>query len=136
MTTLLVKMPSCPMFFAITKQDTVVGEPTMMRIASSSLYLNPNNAAMGRKMAGRMNSLIAVAAMAGLMRLRAALPEKDAPTASRATGVAVPPTVESVDCRMVGSLMRSREKGTPSRMPMIIGFFATFTKARLTAEPF
>ena len=53
MTTLLVKMPSCPMFFAITKQDTVVGEPTMMRIASSSLCLNPNRAAMGKSEAKR-----------------------------------------------------------------------------------
>ena len=67
------------------------------------------------------------------MHLAASLPEKDAPTASSATGVAVPPMVLSVEARMPGSFTRSSENGTPSRMPRMIGFFTTLTSACLTA---
>ena len=37
------------MFLAMTKQLTVVAEPSITRIAISSLSLNPNATAIGRK---------------------------------------------------------------------------------------
>ena len=43
--------PSCPMFLAITKQLTVVAEPSITRIAISSLSLNPKATAIGRNTA-------------------------------------------------------------------------------------
>ena len=58
-----------------------------------------------------MNSLIAVAASAGFMHLAASLPEKDAPTASSATGVAVPPMVlerRGEDARQLHAQQRKR----------------------------
>ena len=35
MTVLLVSVPSCPMDFAITKELTVVADPSIMRMATS-----------------------------------------------------------------------------------------------------
>lgn len=57
--------PSCPMFLAMTKQLTVVAEPSITRIAISSLSLNPKATAIGRNTATKPTSLINVAANAG-----------------------------------------------------------------------
>ena len=107
----------------------------MIKMAIIALPVKPIIAAMGRKTAGRINNLMAVASSAGFTHLAASPLEKDAPTASSATGVAVPPMVLSVEERIVGSFTRSSENGTPSRMPRMIGFFATLQSARLTAAP-
>ena len=56
--------PSCPMFLAMTKQLTVVAEPSITRIAISSLSLNPKATAIGRNTATKPTSLINVAANA------------------------------------------------------------------------
>ena len=50
---------------AMTKQLTVVAEPSITRIAISSLSLNPKATAMGRNTATKPTSLINVAANAG-----------------------------------------------------------------------
>ena len=57
--------PSCPMFLAMTKQLTVVAEPSITRIAISSLSLNPKATAIGRNTATKPTSLINVAANSG-----------------------------------------------------------------------
>ena len=44
------------MFFAMTKQVTVVGEPTMMRIATMELPRKPSSAAKGSVSAGSIKS--------------------------------------------------------------------------------
>ena len=67
----------------------MVGEPSITRIATSSLPLNPMATANGKKMAGRATSLINVAAIVGLIFLIALRPSKPAPTTRRAIGVAV-----------------------------------------------
>lgn len=41
MTTVLVSIPVCPIFFAITKHETVVAEPSITRIAMSCSPWNP-----------------------------------------------------------------------------------------------
>ena len=72
---------------------------------------------------------------AGFHFFSASPAEKDAPTTSRATGVAVPPTVLRAEVSMAGRLMRSRAKGMPATMPRMIGFFSTFRQAFFTIPP-
>ena len=48
MTTLEERVPSCPIFFAITKLLTVVAEPSMIRMATNLSVRNPSFTAIGR----------------------------------------------------------------------------------------
>ena len=57
--------PSCPMFFAITKPLTVVGEPSIIKIATSLSCVNPILIAIGKKTAVNTISFITLAKMAG-----------------------------------------------------------------------
>lgn len=43
-----LSVPSCPIFLAITKQLTVVADPSITRIAIISSFLNPRSAAIGK----------------------------------------------------------------------------------------
>ena len=82
---------SARIFFAMTKQDTVVAEPVMIRMAIIWLFRKPNMAANGRKIPGSRNSFTRDETAAPFQRFRASPPEKDAPTTRRAMGVAVAP---------------------------------------------
>ena len=47
-TVLEVRVPSCPMFLAIIKQLTVVGEPSITSMEMSLSFVNPKAIAIGR----------------------------------------------------------------------------------------
>src|SRR5699024_3962417 len=64
-TTLELNTPSCPMFFAMTKQLTVVAEPSMTRIATNSSLRKPSITARGRNIAVNPTSFSMDAATAG-----------------------------------------------------------------------
>lgn len=83
--------PSCPIFLAMTKQLTVVAEPSITRIAISSLSLNPKATAIGRNTATKPTSLINVAANAGFAFADAFFKSKVAPMAISPIGVAILP---------------------------------------------
>ena len=100
---LAVSTPSACILFAITKQATVVGEPTIINMAMSSLCRKPRTAAAGRKIHGSRNSLTKEDQTAPFQRVMAWLPEKDAPTTNRATGVAVAPMELSALSNTVGT---------------------------------
>jgi hypothetical protein len=61
------------MLFAMTKQLTVVGEPSITSTATSLSCVNPSQTAAGRNMAQNTTSLKAAATSAGLMRENAFL---------------------------------------------------------------
>ena len=67
-TTLEVRVPSCPILRAITKLLTVVAEPSIIRMATSCSLRNPSQIAMGRKRIQNPNSLMAVAKNAGFLQ--------------------------------------------------------------------
>ena len=87
-TTLEVRTPSCPMFFAIIKQLTVVGDPSIIRRATSLSVWNPMPMAKGRKTAGSSNNFIKEHRSVGLTSASAFLPSNPAPRPMRARGVA------------------------------------------------
>lgn len=45
------KEPSCPMFFAMTKQVTVLADPNMIMMETSLSFVKPQRMARGRKSA-------------------------------------------------------------------------------------
>ena len=49
--TLEEKDPSCPMFFAMTKQVTVLADPSMIMMETSLSFVKPQRMARGRKSA-------------------------------------------------------------------------------------
>lgn len=104
-TALEVRTLSAFIFFAIMKQETVVGEPDMMSTAIIWLSRNPKIAANGRNIAGSRKSLIKDDTKAGLKRFKASLPEKDAPTTKSAIGVAVPPIELKALLRITGTFI-------------------------------
>lgn len=59
--TVELKTPSCPIFLAMTKHETVVADPNMTRIAISCSLINPNITANGKKMIQNPNNFINVA---------------------------------------------------------------------------
>ena len=87
-TTVLVTLPLCPIFLAITKQLTVVGEPAIMRMATSLSSPKPKYTASGRRIAHQRTSLQKVAVSAGFSVESAAPAWKLAPIAIRPSGVA------------------------------------------------
>ena len=87
--TLEEKDPSCPMFFAMIYQVTVVGEASMIIMATSSLPRKPIWIANGKIAAGMATSFKKAAANVGPIFWRASRPLKVAPSTSSASGVAV-----------------------------------------------
>lgn len=122
MTVAEVIVPSWPMFFAMTKQLTVVAEPSMTRIATSFSARKPRKTAAGRKRAARPISLINEAVTAGAMRPDTFLISKVAPIAIRPSGVAMPLILETVFSRMGGIGRRKSDQRMPAAIPKIIGF--------------
>ena len=122
MTTLEVSTPSCPIFFAMTKQLTVVAEPSMTRIATSSSLRNPSMTARGRNTAANPTSFITAAAAAGLTFAKAFLISKVAPIAISPRGVATAPTLDTVFYRMGGIGIFRADQRMPAAIPIMIGF--------------
>ena len=83
------KTSSLSIALAITKQVTVVGEASIIRIAISSWFLKPIRMAIGTKIAASRISFIKLAITVGLIFFMALLPSKLAPMQIRAIGVAV-----------------------------------------------
>ena len=100
-TTLEDSTPSCPIFLAITKLLTVVADPSITRIATSSSCRKPNCTASGRKIAQNPAYFINVAMTVGFTFAKAFLISKVAPIAISPIGVATPAilvTVFSIIC--------------------------------------
>ena len=81
-------------------------------------------AATGRKTAHCTKRRIKEAVRAGLIRPQAALTSKPAPSAIRASGVAMTDRLDIVFVTRNGSLIWETEASRPNRIPKIIGFVA------------
>ena len=91
-------VPSCPIFFAITKLDTVVAEPNITKAATSFSSRNPIRTAIGKKIAQSPISLIKEAVAAGFTFAKAFSKSNVAPIAINPIGVATPPTLDTTFC--------------------------------------
>ena len=81
-------------------------------------------AATGRKTAHCTKRRIKEAVRAGLIRPQAALTSKPAPSAIKASGVAMTDRLDIVFVTRNGSLIWETEASRPNRIPKIIGFVA------------
>lgn len=124
-TTLEESTPSCPIFFAITKQVTVVDEPSMIRIAISSSLRNPNHTAAGRKSAQNPISLINEAVTAAPALANAFRISKAAPMAISPIGVATPATLDTIRSSIRGMGSLHADHKSPAVIPRMIGFVTT-----------
>ena len=116
--------PSCPKFLAITKQLTVVAEPSITRIAISSLSLNPKATAIGRNTATKPTSLINVAANAGFAFADAFFKSKVAPIAISPIGVAILPMLVTAFAGIPANGRPIADHRSPATIPKIIGLVA------------
>ena len=121
MTTLDDSTPSCPIFFAITKQVTVVAEPSITRIAVNSSFRNPIHTAMGRNIAQNPISLINAAVTAGPTFANAFRISNDAPIAINPIGVAIFPTLDTVLLKIWGVGSLKTDHINPAAIPNMIG---------------
>ena len=122
MTTLEERVPSCPIFFAITKLLTVVAEPSMIRMATNLSVRNPSFTAIGRKMAQRPISFIKAAMADGLIFPKAFLISKVAPIAMSPIGVATFPMLEITFLGIAGIGIFNADQTSPATIPIRIGF--------------
>ena len=113
------------MFLAMTKQLTVVADPSITRIATSCSLRNPAITATGRKTAVSPRSLMADAQRAGPMALRAFSQSKDAPMAIRPRGVATAARLDTVFSMTAGCGMPVTDHSMPARIPRMIGLVQT-----------
>ena len=131
MTTLEVNTPLCPMLFAMTKADTVVLDPNIIKMATNACFLNPSMTPMGKKMAQNPNSFIKVQTKAGLISPFAFLKSNVAPIAINPSGVAVFEIMPIVCVQTLGNLNGNKETITPLTIPKIKGFFKALIKVPL-----
>ncbi|OLR61061.1 hypothetical protein BHF69_12605 [Anaerostipes sp. 992a] len=95
----------------------------MIKIAIMDSPWKPRYMAIGKKSTGRTKSLIMVATMVGLILASAFLPSNPAPTKSNPRGVAVTARLLMHLSMTFGKSMCKNEKGSPAKIPRIIGFF-------------
>ena len=133
-----LSVPSCPIFLAITKQLTVVADPSITRIAIISSFLNPRSAAIGKKTTQNPTSFINTATSVGFIFDVAFFISKVAPIDISPIGVAVAPILDTVLCKIDGIGSLSADQTNPATIPIMIGFvaipFSVFFTSALSKE--
>ena len=121
---LLLSVPSCPMFLAIIKLETVVAEPSITRIAIICSSLKPRATARGMNTPTSANSLIKLASNVGFILFTALAKSKVAPMDISPSGVARPPTLEIIEPINLGTGSFRSDHIRPQKIPIRIGFLA------------